>query len=242
MTFRAIFPIAGLCFAVALGAAIAPQTMSAQTHFDSAGRATATDPFEDDGFRPVWQQQQQKARQAAAAKAKENEKLAQAPKAKGAAPAAAPKADPKAEATPSVRTETTTFDRWIVTCREVPGKQPKACSAALRVVQQNQQLIILWEIGRGNDGVVRSVVQTPTGVFVQKGVDMKVGDAVVGKLDYVACVPQNCEANGVLDDALGKKIGGAEEVTFTIHAKDGRDVNFKFPVKGFDKALAAVRS
>ena len=142
-----------------------------------------------------------------------------------------------------MRMETTVYDRWTVTCQEVVGAEAKkTCSAALRVVDSQQKLVILWEIARAKDGKIHAIMQTPTGVMVQKGVDLKIGEAAVGKLDYDACVPQNCEATGAMDDPVIKKMMAAPEMMITIHAKDGRDVHFKFPLAGIDKAVAAVRS
>jgi invasion protein IalB len=185
----------------------------------------------DDGFRPVWQQQARAKTKHAAQRAKAKPE----PKKQRVAeqqPAAAP-----------MRMETTVYDRWTVTCQEVVGAEAKkTCSAALRVVDKEQKLVILWEIAQAKDGKIRAVMQTPTGVMVQKGVDLKVGEAQIGKFDYAACVPQNCEATGPMDDPVIKKIEKASEMMVTIHAKDGRDVHFKFPVAGIDKAIAAVRS
>lgn len=180
----------------------------------------------DDGFRPVWQQKQIKPASAQKSKAQ-------------------PARQQLAENQPSdtARTETTIYDRWTVTCRSAESDRAKrACSAALRIVDNQQQLVILWEIGRGADGRIRASMQTPTGVMVQKGVDLKVGEARVGKFDYAACVPQNCEAGGAMDGTQIRKMATASEMTITIHAKDGRDVNFKFPMKGLDKAMTAVGS
>jgi invasion protein IalB len=184
----------------------------------------------DDGFRPVWQQGK--------AKAKHN---VQREKAKSE-----PKKQQVAEqqpATAPMRMETTVYDRWTVTCQEVVGAEAKkTCSAALRIVDGQQKLLILWELARGKDGKIHAVMQTPTGVMVQKGVDLKVGEAAVGKLEYAGCVPQNCQAAGAMEDPVIKKIMAAPEMMVTIHAMDGRDVNFKFPLAGIDKAVAAVRS
>jgi invasion protein IalB len=246
MTLQANFRVLALgCLAAVLAILSGPGSATAQeydgTPYANNGVTGGPDLFETDGFRPVWEQQQQaiaRRRAAAAARAK---KAAQQRRMAEAKSKAKPQPKQETPAAGPVRTETQTFDQWTVTCRETTG-QPKACTGALRVVQPNQQLVILWEIGKGNDGAVRSVMQTPTGVLVQKGVDLQVGEQTVGKLEYVACVPQNCEASGVLDDALAKKLASAGEVTVTIHAKDGRDIHFKFPIKGIDKALAAVRS
>jgi invasion protein IalB len=236
--FRA-FALGCLAAGLVMSGPAAAQTYEGSPYANN-GVTGGPDLFETDGFRPVWEQEQQAIARRAAAAAAKAKKEAQRRVAEAKSKA---KAQPKQE-TPAagpVRTETQTFDQWTVTCREATG-QPKVCSAALRVVQPNQQLVILWEIGKGKDGVIRSAMQTPTGVLVQKGVDLQVGTETVGKLDYASCVPQNCEASGALDDALAQKLASAGEVTVTVHAKDGRDIHFKFPVKGIDKAVAAVRS
>jgi invasion protein IalB len=184
----------------------------------------------DDGFRPVWAQAKAKPKHSA-----QHEKAKAAPKKQQVAeqqPATAP-----------MRMETTVYDRWTVTCQEmVAAGAKRTCSAALRVVDNKQQLVILWQIEPAKDGKIQALMQTPTGVMVQKGVDLKIGDATIGKLEYSACVPQNCEAAGAMDDPLIKKIEKASEMVVTIHARDGRDVHFKFPLAGVDKAVAAVRS
>ncbi len=192
------------------------------------GRESPAAEQADDGFRPVWQQQQQ-AKARAAAREKLEAKRQQL-------------AENKTEAAPQ-RVETTILGRWTLTCQETgaPGDK-RNCAAAIRVVDNNQQVLIFWEIGRAADGGLKASMQTPTGVLVQKGVDLKIGDAAIGKFAYAACVPQNCEAGGALDEALVKKMTAASEMMITIHARDGRDVNFKFPVNGIDKALAALRS
>lgn len=175
----------------------------------------------DDGFRPV--PPRPKAAQSA-------------PRQEGLKPQAA-----QAYASAPSRIETTIYDRWTVTCQD-NGSARKACSAALRIVNNQQQIVILWQIGVGDDGQIKAMMQTPTGVMIQNGVDLKIGDANVGRLQYSACVPQNCEASGAMDDHLIKAITAAKDMMVTIRAKDGRDVNFKFPLQGIDKAVAAVRS
>ena len=208
--------------AAALALVLFAHDAKAQKFDDDGREPAAAQP--DDGFRPVWQQQQAKEKAAKKVEQKNQKVAAQQPDA-------------------PVRTETTVYDRWTVTCQEtLDGKPKKTCSAALRVVDQNQQLVILWQIGRGADGKLKTMMQTPTGVLVQKGVDLQIGEAEVGKLAYAACVPQNCEAGGALDDPQIKKILAAADMVVTIHSKDGRDVHFKFPLAGFDKAMAAIRS
>lgn len=193
--------------------------------YDDDGQEPAAEQT-DDGFRPVWQQQ-------ARAKTKTHES------------AKAEKKQQVAEKQPDVpiRTETTVYDRWMVTCQERLSSDPKkSCTAALRVLDQNKQLVILWQLDRTADGKLAFIMQTPTGVMVQRGIDLNIGDKKIGQFAYNACVPQNCEADGSIEDPLIKTLTAASDMMVTIHAKDGRDVHFKFPLAGIDKAVAAVRS
>ena len=194
---------------------------------DDGTEPVAAEPV-DDGFRPVWQQNQAKTGRTGVSAEKTKPKKQQLA---------------ENQSSDTARIETMVYDRWTVTCRVAASENAKrSCSAALRIVDNQQQLVILWEIGRGTDGGIKGSMQTPTGVMVQKGIDLKVGESRVGKLEYSACVPQNCEAAGAMDNAQIKTMAAASEMVITIHAKDGRDVNFKFPMKGLDKALSAIRS
>lgn len=226
MRFRPRFQTSCL-LALSVLASVALTSQHAQAQKVGDGREAAAAELIDDGFRPVWQQQRAKAPKAA--QRGQSQPKPQQVAENRAASAALP-------------ADMTVHGRWTVTCQDASSGAKKACSAAIRIVDSRQQIVIFWEIGRAANGTLVASMQTPTGVLVQKGVDLKVGDAQVGKFDYAACVPQNCEAGGAIDDTLLKTITSASEMMVTIHAKDGRDVNFKFPIDGIDQALAAIRS
>jgi invasion protein IalB len=178
------------------------------------------------------------------------------PPAKAAQPAAPPAAAaPAAPAAPTgpVRTETQTFDTWTVTCREVVGsKGKKACAATLalaRVENNQRQVFGAWVIGRNNEGVLTTVLQTPifrtqtasAGVLISKGVELKLGNGAVRKLDYVACEPQRCDSSLPMDDAMVKEAVSAPGATITLYNKSGASLTINVPsIKGIDKALAAI--
>lgn len=163
-------------------------------------------------------------------------------------PAPAQQPAPAAPTTPAVsqRTETINYDNWTVTCREAiegPTKGKKACSAVLRVSDQNQKnIVFVWLIARNPAGALLTVAQIPTGVLIQKGVDLKVGSGKARTLSYNACTAQNCEASITMDDAFNKELiaGQTGEVTATIYAVNGQTINFNFPIKGIDKAIGSI--
>jgi invasion protein IalB len=147
-------------------------------------------------------------------------------------------------APPSVprRTETVNYDSWTVSCTEPLDKSvKKACSGVLEAIEEKQKRVVFaWIIARDTHGVLRSVMQTPTGVLIAKGVELKLGKAPARTVPYTACEPQRCQASIAMDDALVKDSIASPEATATIYLVDGRSVNFKMPIKGIDKVYASI--
>jgi invasion protein IalB len=111
----------------------------------------------------------------------------------------------------------------------------------LQVIEEKQhQVLMVWLIGRDNQGVLRTVIQSPTGVKIPKGLELKFGASSVRTLPYAACTPQNCEASTAMDDAMVRDARASSEATATIYAIDGRAINFKIGTKGIDKAFVAL--
>jgi invasion protein IalB len=168
-----------------------------------------------------------------------------------AAPAAAPaQAAPgaSAQAAPAaptqsqpVRTETITFTNWTVTCREVGGATKRNCSAVMQAIDQNRrQVVMTWIFGHTPEGALTTVLRTPTGVLLQRGVDLKLGEAAPRKLTYVNCDTQQCEATIPMDNAFVKDASAAQSAAAVIVAKTGQTITVTLPIAGFDKAVAAV--
>jgi invasion protein IalB len=168
--------------------------------------------------------------------------------ASGAAPAAPAQQVAQIQPAPAPavpqRTEQVVQDGWVITCVEMSGQTKKTCSAQMKI-QENQQhrVILVWVIGRTAEGALTSVFQGPTGVLIQKGIDIKLANGAPRKANYVLCSQQNCEASLTMDDAMVKEAtaaAGANAVA-TITAADGRAIEIAMPLKGIDKVLAAIR-
>jgi invasion protein IalB len=156
--------------------------------------------------------------------------------------AATDKVAPAAASAPR-RTEVTTYDSWSVTCTDTVEKVTnKVCRGVLEVVGQNpRRVLFVWMIGRDKKGVLRTVIQTPTGVQIPKGVGIKLGDQPAKTIAYTSCIPQQCEAAIELDAAAMKKEAAvSSDAVATIYARNGRGINFKFSIKGIDNVLASV--
>lgn len=170
--------------------------------------------------------------------------LSQQP-ARPAGPAPQPPSAVKPQpAAPAIRrTETIAIEGWTVTCRENEGAK-RACSAELRVLQadaNNQQRVIFnWILGL-NDGKALTILQVPTGVLVQPGVEIRIASKEARKVPYTLCDQVKCEAVIVMDDSFIKDVTMAATTDVVIQAADGRGLTFGMNTKGFDKVLAEIR-
>jgi invasion protein IalB len=170
-----------------------------------------------------------------------------------AAPAPAAPA-PSAPAKPQ-HVETTMYDSWAVTCQDtiVGGAVKRTCTAALRVVNQNQGMVLNWEIGFSPEGRLVTAMHIPSSLAVKQGdqtvngpimladgVELKFGNGPVRHLAYVWCGPQQCYAEAPIDEAFTKEAVASEKATITVHT-GGATIPFELPIKGIDKAISAAR-
>jgi invasion protein IalB len=168
------------------------------------------------------------------------------PPARPAAPSAPQTQQQQAAPAPVVpqRSERTVQDSWTINCVQMKTSDPKkTCSAIMQVAEpKNRRVVFAWVIGRTPDGVMTSVFQTPTRVLLQKGVELKLGNAAPHKADFVVCSNQSCEASLPMNDAVIREAmaaaGGNAVATVTV--ANGQAVNFTMPIKGIDKVLAAI--
>lgn len=143
-----------------------------------------------------------------------------------------------------VRTERTVLDSWILTCQEVVGDaKSRRCSATLSIIEeQSKQVAFLWTIGKNAAGAPTAVLTTPTAINLTSGLELRIGKGAVRKLAYWSCDANSCEASMPLDEGLLKDACTGEDASATIVMRDGRTVRFSIINKGFERAVAAVRS
>ncbi|NNM74627.1 invasion associated locus B family protein [Enterovirga aerilata] len=152
----------------------------------------------------------------------------------------APQGQAPAQAQP-VRTEIVPHENWTVTCRDFADRR-RSCSAVLQVVQQgNNQVLFTWVLGKNNEGKLISVLQTPTGVTLAPGVEVKLARGTPRKAAFVNCDTTRCEASLEMDDAFIRDASASDSVEATMFSIAGQGVKFTLPFKGFDKAVAATR-
>ena len=149
---------------------------------------------------------------------------------------------PGAATLPSQRTETINYENWILTCREfLDGPKKRNCSIAVAVQKQDtNQIILALTVQPNEQGQMVVSIQTPTGVAIAPGVELKLEKAAPRKLPFDLCEPSRCSASLIVDKNFIREASLAASLAVVIQSSDGRPVNFEFPIKGFDKAYAKM--
>jgi len=142
-------------------------------------------------------------------------------------------------------TEITSFDGWTLTCNDAvsPGSK-RECSAQLQILQtyanQQQQVVFTWSIGL-KDGKILSVVQVPTGLNVASGAAIKIGSGEARKFGFANCMPNMCNFIVLMEEDFIKEASVAETADVSVTLVDGRGLNFKVKMRGFDRVLVEIR-
>jgi invasion protein IalB len=142
------------------------------------------------------------------------------------------------------------FDNWTVICNEFVEPTPhRECVANMQVVAQaSNQIVLQWTLGFDGNHQPGIVLQTPTGVAIVPGVelrfgteaDIKSGKVTARRASYTICEANRCLATLPVDAGLLKEMTAAQVAEVGVHSSQGTVVQFNMPMKGFDKAYAAA--
>ena len=154
--------------------------------------------------------------------------------------ATAPK--PGANTLPSQKTETINYENWILTCREfLDGPKKRNCSITVAVQKQDtNQIVLALTVQPNEQGQMVVSIQTPTGVAIAPGVELKLEKAAPRKSGFDFCEPSRCSASFIADKNFVREASAAASLTVVIQSSDGKPVTLEFPIKGFDKAYARM--
>jgi len=158
-------------------------------------------------------------------------------------PAAVPSGQAQAPA-PQVptRTEILNFENWAVTCNEfADSPKAKRCSALLQILQQNtNQIVFTWTVAMDDRRQLVAVMQTPTGVVIPPGVELRVGKLPSQKIPFASCDPGRCIATTTVDANLLREMTTSPTAEAVIQGSQGNTVQFNIQLKGFDRAYAVL--
>jgi invasion protein IalB len=141
-----------------------------------------------------------------------------------------------------IRTEISRFDGWIVTCNEFEGgPKTRGCSAQLQILQEKtNQPVFSWTVGLDDNKQLVTVLQTPTGVAIAPGVELRVGKIPARKIPFATCETTRCIATTIVDAALLREMTTSPTAQAVVQGAQGNTVDFNIQMKGFDKAYPTL--
>ena len=140
------------------------------------------------------------------------------------------------------RSETTKSDNWLLTCVEfASGSRKRACTARLQINQKDStNTVFIWEIGSTAERKVLSVMQFPSGVLIEPGLELQVGKSPARKFGYTSCEPSRCVVSFAVDERLMKDIAATPKVDAVVKAVNGSTITFQIETAGLDKVYPQI--
>ena len=140
------------------------------------------------------------------------------------------------------RTEILNFENWAVTCNEfADAPRAKRCSALLQILQQNtNQIVFAWSVAMDEHKQLVAVLQTPTGVVIPPGVELRVGKSPAQRIPFASCDTGRCVATATIDANMVRQMATSPTAEATVQGSQGNTVQFNIQMKGFDRAYAVL--
>jgi invasion protein IalB len=135
------------------------------------------------------------------------------------------------------------FGSWVLGCPSTAA-QGAPCVLVQEVSETlSRKVVFVWLVQYDKSGSLLGAFRLPTGVFVDRGLVMKMDDKGDGlKVNYTRCDPGECQAVFTISDSLVKQISAAKVVRVEIALTNGRTANVQLDMGGFPSALAALKA
>jgi invasion protein IalB len=152
-----------------------------------------------------------------------------------------PPASPAAPGAPSGTGQQ--FGSWVLGC-PATADQGAPCVLVQEVSETlSRKVVFVWLVQYDKSGSLLGAFRLPTGVFVDRGLVMKMDDKAEGlKVNYTRCDPGECQAVFTISDNLIKQLSAAKIVRVEIALTNGRTANVQLDMNGFPAALAALKA
>jgi invasion protein IalB len=130
---------------------------------------------------------------------------------------------------------------WEVRCQSPAPATGSACTAVLQIVEKKSgNVLFAWIVGAPAKNGPVTTFETPTGVLIPSGIEVKLGESPARRVNYTACMPQHCSGDMPMDEGIVKQMSAGGKASVAIVAADGRGVEFSMSLAGFEKAFAAI--
>jgi invasion protein IalB len=153
-----------------------------------------------------------------------------------------PKPSPAQKPAASAKAGTQKFGNWVLLCQDAAQMTRKTCFVAQQIAEElSKQVVFAWRLQYDDQGNLASIFRTPTGVFVNRGIVLKLGDATEGlKVGYQLCDERKCQAVANVPAEILKSLSAAKTVSAALALTSGKTANVNINMAGFPAAMAAL--
>jgi invasion protein IalB len=124
---------------------------------------------------------------------------------------------------------------WEMRCETPPGARDEQCAAVLSVVDQDRPnltlVIIVLNTADRKARLMRIIA--PLGVLLPPGIDLKIDDQDMGRLNFLQCLANGCIAQVNMDDKLLDKLKAGKTATLAIFQTPEQGIGVLAPLAGF---------
>jgi len=127
---------------------------------------------------------------------------------------------------------------WETRCETPPGAAYEQCAIVLSVVDQERPNLTLVVIVLNTaDRKARLLrVIAPLGVLLPPGIDLKIDDQDMGRLNFLQCLANGCVAQVAMDDKVLDKLKTGKTATLGLFETPEQGIGVLAPLAGFKEA------
>jgi invasion protein IalB len=131
---------------------------------------------------------------------------------------------------------------WQHFCKAPPpGAKHEVCALVQSVTAEDNDNIGLTAIvQKFSDGNLTLRIVTSLGVFLEKGLGVRVDNEDLGHVPFVRCLPMGCQAQLILDAKLTAKMRSGKTMLLVIYKTQEAGIGIPISLSGFGPALAGL--
>jgi len=135
------------------------------------------------------------------------------------------------------------YGNWTLLCGKEgdPKTAEERCSLVLPLIEKKTQKLIFRVIFvYGPKGRLVLRVDGPTGIALQRGVQVATDSGKVYGLPFQTCLPMGCKALYLVTDEIRQDLSKSTKATIVVYALNGKQIQTVAELKGLPLGLEAL--
>lgn len=134
---------------------------------------------------------------------------------------------------------------WFVNCTYTHSSETGRCELESSLSSLDEKLAKMFRIQiviSDRKAPPLAILRTPLDLHLSKGVDMRVGKSLVGKLTYRSCHTSGCIVPFSMIGQINRRLIRGTRATFEFHQLRGKQIRLELSLLGISAALKAARN